>query len=203
MTAMWTLRSAAASPFVRKVRIAAAICGLADRIDVQVTDTSDAAGPLRRENPLGKIPSLVLDDGTVLYDSRVIAEFLDAEAGGGVIIPKGAERFRVLTLQALADGIMDASVLRVYEERWRTPEERGERWMDHQRGKVERGLAALEAAPPKLSGTPDIGEIAVACALGYQDLRFSGEWRKHYPKLVAWLDDFAAKVPSFEETKPS
>ncbi len=201
---MWTLRSASASPFVRKVRIAAAICGLADRIDAQVTDTSDAAGPLRGENPLGKIPALILDDGTVLYDSRVIAEFLDAEAGGGVILPKGgAERLRVLTLQALADGIMDASVLRVYEDRWRAPEQRSERWTDHQKGKVERGLAALEAAPPQLSGTPNIGEIAVACALGYLDLRFAGEWRKSHPRLVAWLDDFAAKVPSFAETRPS
>ncbi len=200
---MWTLRSAAASPFVRKVRIAAAICGLADRIDAQVTDTTDAAGPLRRENPLGKIPALALEDGTVLYDSRVIAEFLDAEAGGGVIIPKGVERFRVLTLQALADGVMDASVLLVYEGRWRIPETHSARWVDHQRGKVERALSVLEAAPPKLSGTPNIGQIAVACALGYQDLRFAGEWREHYPKLVAWLDDFAARVPSFEETKPS
>jgi glutathione S-transferase len=200
---MWTLRSASASPFVRKVQIAAAICGLSDRIDAQATDTTDAAGPLRRENPLGKIPALILEDGTALYDSRVIAEFFDAEAGGGVIIPKGAARFGVLALQALADGIMDASVLRVYETRWRAPETHSARWVEHQTGKVARGLAALEAAPPKLSGTPNIGEIAVACALGYQDLRFAGEWRKSYPKLVAWLDEFAAKVPSFEATKPS
>jgi glutathione S-transferase len=200
---MWTLRSAAASPFVRKVRIAAAVCGLSDRIDVQTVDTNDAAGPLRRENPLGKIPALLLDDGTALYDSRVIAEFFDAEAGGGILIPKGAERIPVLTLQALADGIMDASVLRVYETRWRTPELQSQRWLDYQRGKVERGLDVLEAAPPALSGRPSIGQIAVACVLGYLDLRFAGEWRKSYPKLVAWLDDFSSKVPSFEATRPS
>jgi glutathione S-transferase len=200
---MWTLRSAAASPFVRKVRIAASVCGLTDRIDAQVADTSDAGDPLRHQNPLGKIPALVLEDGTVLYDSRVIAEFFDLEAGEGIIIPKGAERVRVLTLQALADGICDAAVLRVYEERWREPQMRSARWLEHQTGKVDRGLAVLEAAPPVLSGTPNIGQIAVACALGYLDLRAGGEWRKSHPKLVAWLDDFAAKVPSFAETKPS
>jgi glutathione S-transferase len=200
---MWTLRSAAASPFVRKVRIAAAVCGLSDRIDVQTVDTNDAAGPLRRENPLGKIPALVLDDGTALYDSRVIAEFLDAEAGGGILIPKGAEHFPVLKLQALADGICDAAVLRVYEERWRAPEMRSARWLEHQSGKIERALATLEAAPPALSGRPNIGQIAVACALGYLDLRAAGEWRQRYPKLVTWLDDFSSKVPSFEATRPS
>jgi glutathione S-transferase len=200
---MWTLRSAAASPFVRKVRIAAAVCGFADRIEAQVADASDAGDPLRHQNPLGKIPALVLEDGTVLYDSRVIAEFFDLEAGGGVIIPKGAERIRVLTLQALADGIMDAIVLRVYEGRWREPEVQSARWLDYQAGKVDRGVAVLEAAPPTFSGTPNIGQIAVACALGYLDLRAGGEWRKSQPKLVAWLDDFAAKVPSFAETKPS
>jgi glutathione S-transferase len=200
---MWTLRSASASPFVRKVRIAAAVCGLADRLDVQVTDTGDDVGPLRRENPLGKIPALILEDGTALYDSRVIAEFLDTQAGGGVIIPKGTERLAVLTLQALADGLCDAAVLRVYEARWRPEEGRSERWLQHQSGKIERALSSLEASPPKLSDPPNIGQIAVACALGYLDLRAAGEWRKTHPKLVAWLDDFAAKVPSFGETTPS
>jgi len=200
---MWTLRSAAASPFVRKVRIAAAVSGLDGKINAQTVDTNDPESPLRRENPLGKIPALALEDGTVLYDSRVIAEFLDNEAGGGVLIPKGKARLDALTLQALADGICDAAVLRVYEERWRAPEMRSARWVEHQTGKIDRALAALEADTPKLSGKPDIGQIAVACALGYLDLRSSGEWRKNHPKLVAWLDDFAAKVPSFAATSPS
>lgn len=200
---MWTLRAAAASPFVRKVRIAAAVCGLDGRMEIKTADTSDAADPLRRDNPLGKIPVLVLEDGTALYDSRVIVEFLDAEAGGGIILPReGKERFRVLLLQALADGLMDASVLLVYENRWRAPETHSEKWVAHQAGKVERGLASLEASPPALSGTPDIGQIAVACALGYRDLRFAGSWRQTYPRLVAWLGDFAAKVPSFAATAP-
>lgn len=200
---MWTLRSAAASPFVRKVRIAAALCGLDERIKIEVADTTDPADPLRGQNPIGKIPVLILEDGTVLYDSAVIAEFLDAEAGGGVIIPTGADHFRVLTMQALADGIMEASVLRIDETRFRTPEMYSARWLENQTGKVERGLATFEAAPPPLSSPPNVGQIALACALGYLDFRFEGKWRETYPGLVAWLDDFATRVPSFEATRPS
>lgn len=198
---MWTLRNAAASPFGRKVRIAAAVCGLDGRIETVVADTNDPGDPLRGQNPLGKIPTLILEDGTALYDSRVIVEFLDQEAGGGVLIPNGKERIPVLTMQALADGIMDASLLQIYEVRYRTPETYNQRWLDNHRSKVERGLAPLEASPPTLSARPHIGQIALACALGYLDLRFEGKWRGTYPRLVAWLDDFAAKVPSFEATR--
>ena len=200
---MWTLRSAPPSPFGRKVRIAAAICGLSGRISVEATDTTDPGDSIRRQNPLGKIPALILEDGTVLFDSRVIVEFLDGEAGGNVIIPAGAERFRALTLQALADGIMEAALLQVYEKRWRAAEVQHRPWMDHQAGKVERGLAVLEADPPALDRTPVVGHIALACTLGYLDLRFEGDWRKAHPRLVAWLDRFADAVPSFAETRPS
>src|SRR5215204_2291311 len=117
---MWILKSAPASPFGRKVKIAAAICGFSDRLAIEGTDTGDPADSIRRQNPLGKIPTLVLEDGTTLFDSRVIVEFLDAEAGGGKIIPAGGrERFAALRSQALADGIMDAALLQVYEKRWR------------------------------------------------------------------------------------
>ena len=106
-----------------------------------------------------------------------------------------------LRLQALADGILDASLLLVYEKRFR-PEERHERkWIDYQSEKVKRGLDVLEKDPPAIDATPNVGQIALACALGYQDLRFQGLWRKSYPKLVAWLDDFARRVPSFGTTK--
>ena len=200
---MWVLRSAPASPFGRKVRIAAALCGLSERISVEATDTTDPGDSIRRQNPLGKIPALILEDGTVLFDSRVIVEFLDGEAGGNVIIPAGAERFRALTLQALADGMMEAALLQVYEKRWRAAEVQHRPWMDHQAGKVERGLAVLEAGPPALDGTPHVGQIALACALGYLDLRFEGTWRESHSHLVQWLDGFAAAVPSFAETRPS
>ena len=200
---MWVLKSAPASPFGRKVRIAAALCGFSDRITVEGTDTIDPADSIRRQNPLGKIPALILENGATLFDSRVIVEFLDAEAGGGIVIPAGPERFPALTLQALADGVMDAALLQVYEKRWRAAEVQHRPWMDHQAGKVDRGLAVLEADPPTLADTPDVGRIALACALGYLDLRFEGTWRESHPRLVAWLQKFDAAVPSFAETRPS
>jgi glutathione S-transferase len=198
------LRSSPASPFGRKVRIAAMILGLDGRITVEAADTADPADTVRRQNPLGKIPTLVADDGLVLFDSRVILEYLDHLAGGGRIIPtEPAARFAALRLQALADGIMDASILRVYEGRWRDPAKHEPKWVEHQAGKVARGLAALEAAPPTLAAPPDVGQIAVACVLAYQDFRFQGAWRKDHPRLVKYLDAFAAAVPAFAATGPS
>jgi glutathione S-transferase len=200
---MWILKSADASPFVRKVKIGAALCGLADRIRIEATDTRSPDDPIRGINPLGKIPTLVLEDGKALFDSRVILEFFDVEAGGGVIIPgPGRARFDALTLQALADGIMDAGVICVYEERWRPPEARQKPWLDHQQGKIDRALAAFEASPPAVSAKPHVGQIALACALGYLDLRFAGAWRTNHPRLVAWLADFDRAVPSFAATRP-
>lgn len=197
---MLVLRSAPPSPYGRKVKISAYHIGLMDRIEIVNADTNDPSEKLRQQNPLGKIPTLVLDDGTALYDSRVICEYLDHLAGGGVLIPAGAARFPQLVLQALADGIMDACLLQVYEARWRTEDRRDQKWLDHHAGKVSRAMATLEANPPGLSDIC-IGEIAVACALGYQDLRFGGEWRTTHPRLVSWLDRFASLVPSFEKTR--
>jgi glutathione S-transferase len=98
---------------------------------------------------------------------------------------------------------MDASVLLVYEGRWRPPERHEPKWIDLQSGKVARALAALEAAPPPApTAPPDVGQIALACALGYRDFRFPGSWRKDHPRLVAWLGDFAGRVPAFAATAP-
>ena len=196
------LRSSPASPFVRKARIAAGMLGLADKIDVRETDLNDPGDSIRVQNPLGKIPALILDDGTVYYDSRVILEVLDHLAGGGRIIPREpTARFAALRLQALCDGILDASVLLVYEERYRPADKKVQAWIDRQAGKVARSLAALEAAPPALDPTPNVGQIALACVLGYRDLRFGGTWRNDYPRLLAWHDKFAAQVPTFAQTK--
>jgi len=196
------LRSTPASPFARKALIAMSVLGLADRIDVRETDLNDPGDPIRVQNPLGKIPALVLDDGTVYYDSRVILEVLDHLAGGGRIIPREpTARFAVMRLQALCDGILDAGVLLVYEGRYRPADMKVQAWVDRQAGKVARGLAALEAAPPALTPIPDVGQITLACALGYGDLRFGGSWRKDHPRLVAWHDEFAAQVPAFAATK--
>ncbi|RXT48290.1 glutathione S-transferase [Bosea sp. Tri-44] len=194
------LRSSPTSPFGRKIKIAIAELGLEDRIEIVPADTNDPAESLRRQNPLGKVPTLVFEDGTTLFDSRVIAEYLNHLAGGGRLFPAGEDRFAQLRLQAVADGVCDAGLLQVYELRLRTAEMRNAAWTENQAGKVARALASLEAAPP-VYDRPRIGEIALACALGYLDLRFEGVWRAGHPALVAWLDTFAAKVPAFEATR--
>jgi glutathione S-transferase len=196
------LRSSPASPFARKIRIAISLLGLAGKIDVRATDLNDPTDTIRKQNPLGKIPALILDDGTTYYDSRVILEYLDELAGGRKIIPRGGPpRFAVLRLQALCDGMLDAGVLLVYENRYRPAGMQVQLWVERQSEKIARGLDALEAAPPELTALPDVGQIGLACVLGYCDLRFGGTWRKDHPKLVAWLDQFAAQVPAFAETK--
>jgi glutathione S-transferase len=198
---MMILRSGPPSPFGRKVKIVASVLGLTEEINVVMADTVDPADPLRGDNPLGKIPTLVLEDGMVIHDSAVIVEYLDMRAGGGGVIPKaGLERIRVLTLQSLADGLMEAALLQVYEGRWRAADKQDAKWLAHQAGKVSRALAYLEAHPPALNGKLDVGIISVACALGYLDLRFAGAWRADHPALVAWLDAFAGQVPAFEAT---
>ena len=111
-------------------------------------------------------------------------------------------RLAALRLEALADGLTDASILVVYEARWRPADKREQKWLDHQAGKAARALAALEQSPPTIGATPTVGDIALACALGYRDFRFEGAWRTDHPRLVAWLDDFAARVPSFAATRP-
>ncbi|MBY0532084.1 MAG: glutathione S-transferase family protein [Xanthobacteraceae bacterium] len=199
---MLILRSSPPSPFGRKIKIAASILGLSDQIKIETTDTNDPSDSIRKQNPLGKIPALVLEDGSALFDSPVILEYLDALAGGGKIIPReGNPRWGALRLHAIADGIMDAALLQVYEKRFRPEEHWVAKWTGYQAEKVTRALDVLEAAPPPLPPVPDIGHIGLACALGYLDLRFEGKWRAKYPKLVAWLDNFAAKIPAFEKTK--
>jgi glutathione S-transferase len=198
------LRFSPTSPFVRKISIAIRVLGLADRIKIEPVGLDDPADSIRVQNPLGKVPALVLDDGTSYYDSRVILEYLDQLAGGGRIIPRaGPARFEALRLQALCDGVLDSAVLMVYESRYRPEDKRVQAWVDRQQGKIDRALAALEAAPPKLTPVPDVGQIALACTLGYGDLRFGGTWRKAHPKLVAWLDAFAAQNPGYAATAPT
>ena len=200
---MLTVRTGAGSPFGRKARIAISVLGLDGKVAVEPAANQDPADPIRKQNPLGKVPVLILDDGSALFDSPVILEYLDMLAGGGKIIPAEKKaRFEALRLQALADGILDASILLVYEGRYRAKEKHEQKWLDLQSGKVARGMAELEAKPPGLGTPPTVGEITLACALGYGDFRFEGRWRKDYPKLVAWLDKFAAQVPAFDATKP-
>jgi len=200
---MMILRSAGPSPFGRKVKLATAILGLEDQIHVEAADSNVPADDLLQQNPLGKIPVLVLDDGTSLFDSRVILDYLDHVAGGGKILPTGDGRYPALRLQALADGIMDAALLQVYEGRFRPEELHHQPWLDRQAGKVARALASLEPEPPMMGKPPHVGHISLACALGYLDFRFEGRWRDGHPKLVGWLDAFASLVPAYAETVPS
>ena len=197
------IRTSFGSPFGRKTRIAVSVLGLDGKVKVESATTTDPSDPLRQQNPLGKIPVLILDDGSALYDSPVILEYLDHLAGGGKIIPTDFKpRIDALKLQALADGIMDASILIVYEGRYRPAEKHEQKWLDLQQGKIDRALAALESSPPGLDAPPHIGQITLACALGYREFRFPGTLKKNCPRLSAWLDNFAARVPSFEATKP-
>ena len=197
---MMILKSSGPSPFGRKVKIAAAMLGLSDRIEIVKTDTADPNDRIRIHNPLGKIPALILDDGPTLYDSRVILEYLDYRAGGGRIIPTPSdERFRALTEAALADGITDAAILQIYEIRFRAEAAREPSWIAYQAEKVERALAAFERMTP--DGPRTVADIALACALGYLDLRFEGRWREGHPRLVSWLANFEEDTPSFEATR--
>jgi glutathione S-transferase len=200
---MVTVRTGNRSPFGRKIRIAVNVLGLERDVAVEEASTVDPADPIRQQNPLGKVPVLILDDGASLYDSPVILEYLDYRAGGNRIVPKDPPaRFAALRLQALGDGIMDASVLINYEARFRPAQNQEPKWLDLQAGKVARALGVLEAAPPAIGTPPDVGQITLACALGYRDFRFPGSWRGEHPRLAAWLGEFAARVPAFAATTP-
>jgi len=196
-----TLRSTLTSPFGRKTRMAALVLGVSERLTLHPADTLNETDTLREQNPLGKMPCLLLPDGTALYDSRTIIEFLQELSAGALLIPAyGVARYTALTRAVLADGIADAALLMVYEGRFREPGTHSERWLAHQRGKVARALAAFEAAPPPVAPT-DVVAIALSCALGYLDWRKPVAWRENHPRLVQWLDAFAAHEPAFNATK--
>ncbi len=201
---MMRLMYAAASPFVRKVVMTARIKGVFDQLSLELGDTRGAHNPLLiAANPLAKIPSLVLADGIQLFDSRVICEYLDSLAPTPPLYPaSGMDRYRCLTRVALADGIMDAALLIVYEDRYRPADKHVPEWLARQQAKIDHALSALNASPPAWTGQPDAGDIALACALGYLDLRFNGTWRPAHPALVAWLGRFAAAVPAYDATMP-
>lgn len=195
------LRSTLTSPFGRKVRFSMAVLGIADRIEVIPADTRGENDSLREQNPLGKMPCLLLDDGTAVYDSRVIMEYLDRWSGRNILFPATTlARARAQTKATLADGIADAALLMVYEGRFREPEQKSDVWHMHQRGKVERGLAAMAADLPDPTRT-DIVSISLACALGYLDWREPVEWRSRFPALVDWLERFAQSEPAFNATQ--
>jgi glutathione S-transferase len=197
------LRHNPASPYVRKVMIAAHELGLAGRIELLSTAVSpvETNAALAAENPLMKIPALTTDDGEVLFDSPVICEYLDSLAGGGKIFPPaGTARWTALRQQALGDGILDALILCRYEVAARPEEKRHAAWTGGQMRKAHQGLAALERED--LSGLRTIGAITAGCTLGYLDFRFPNDgWRERHAKLAAWYQE-VERLPSMQATKP-
>ena len=199
-TETFILRSSPTSPFARKVRMAIDVLGLADRFTLVATDAADPT--LRDQNPLGKYPCLVRADGSAVYDSSVIVEFLQLVAGTERLLPgAGEQRIAMLTLSRLADGIIDAGALVIYEDRYHDAARRSEDWLAHQRGKIRRALAVFEAAPPDPAQTNAV-TIALACALGFLDRRQAVAWRPSCPRLVRWLAAFSEHEPAFGRTRP-
>ncbi len=198
------LYHAPASPFVRKVMVLLHEAKAVDRVEiVPVSGTPLDPGTLPVDrNPLGKIPALERPDGPTLYDSRVICRYLDDLLGAG-LYPAAPHLWDTLVLEATADGIADAAVVMRYEEHVRAPESRSPDWVEAQWRKIDRALAAIEGRwMSHLHGPVDMGHIALGCALGYLDFRFSArDWRAAHPVLAGWWGDFSAR-PALLATAP-
>ncbi len=196
------------SPYVRKVRIVMA----EKKLDYQfgIEDVWAEATSMADANPLGKVPCLVMEGGEAVFDSRVIVEYLDTLSPVGKLIPSsGRERAEVKTWEALADGLLDASVLARLEATWggRSEGQRSQAWIDRQMRKVDDALKAMSAGLADkafCSGVHfSLSDVAVGCALGYLDLRFAQvDWRAAHPNL-ARLHDKLMQRPSFIDTEPS
>jgi glutathione S-transferase len=189
------LHYSANSPFARKVMACAVARGIADRIETVGSNPHVSPDDLLRSNPLSKIPCLVLEDGTAIFDSPVICEYLDSVGEANGLFPSsGTPRWvRISVMHALADGIADALVARRMHGGAPMDEARTA-FLARQKAAVARGLAVLESDPPK--GLSDIGAIAVACALGYLDFRFADEpWRDAHPRLAAWFAEVSPLEP--------
>jgi glutathione S-transferase len=193
-----------ASPYVRKVLVVAREVGLEDRIE----RLPAAAGPVKRDdtirphNPIGQVPTFLTDDGTAIYDSRVICEYLDAE-GRGAMFGSGAERWRNLTNAALGDGLLGAALLARYEAVLRPADLRWEDWTRGQMAKIADAADRIEALAPGLDDRVDIGTITFGCALGYLDFRFPDlPWREGRPAASAWFERLGER-PSMAATVPT
>lgn len=194
------------SPFVRKIEVFAIENNLTAQIEkIQISTSAVAQDKqLGTANPIGKIPTLILDDDSVLYDSRVICQYLDTQHDNASFYSvDGADKWQILRLEALCDGISDAAVAAQYEKALRPNEKVWADWVEAQLGKVHAGIGALEKDVALLTNTPiNVTHIAAACALGYVDFRHKSEdWRSKNPNIAAWLTEFN-KRPSMQQTKP-
>ena len=191
------------SPFVRKVNVFASEAGLAEKIEWVKTNPWQAEDILTAENPLSKIPTLITDDDEVIYDSRVICEYLDTQHNGNKFHPENSdERWQVLRLQALADGILEAGIARFLEKK-RSVEQQSIDWDNTQRDAIKRGLDYLESTVSVWGNHLDIGVITIACTLGWLDFRIPNEdWREKCPQLKTWFTEFS-KRESMLTTMPA
>jgi glutathione S-transferase len=203
---MMQLLYAPTSPYVRKVMVCAHLTGQAERIEW----LESAAHPIRRDpriarhNPLAKVPTLILESGRSLFDSRTICEYLAASGAATNLFPEqGEDRWRALTLQSLGDGLLDAALLARYETFARPPELQWQDWRQAQLGKVSACLDLIEDEARSLRGDgPTIGEVTIGCALGYIDFRFPElEWRITRPQAARWNEAFQA-TPAMSATIP-
>jgi glutathione S-transferase len=193
-----------ASPYVRKVLVVAMESGLTDRIEIAPVLLTPVKpdDTLNAENPLGKIPALLTDDGTVLYDSRVICEYVDGLGDRQLFPAAGPARWTALRRQALADGICDAAILVRYEGFIRPAEHQWDNWIAAQKSKFMRAVAALETEAATLGDTVDIGTLSVAIALAYLDFRNADDnWRAAAPELARWHEQFYQRE-SLQQTQP-
>lgn len=191
------------SPYARKVLMLLWETGLIEKVELEIAAPWNVDTSVPKDNPLGKIPVLILVDGTQLYDSRVICEYFDALHGKEKLFPQsGMARWTALRRQALGDGIMDAAAAAYVETVFHDEEKRSVDWDRRQRSKIERALAALEMEAGDLSANFTIGHLAILSALGYLDLRFADiGWRNGRPELKAWFERESARR-SFRETIP-
>lgn len=195
------LRYSSTSPYVRKVMVVAKETGLDGKIQTVETKLGPDSDILQ-QNPLGKVPTMILDDGFVIFDSPVICEYVDSQSKGAKMFPPaGPARWKALAMQALGDGLMDASLSR-RGEMMRPADKQSPDALTKQAGVMNRALDALEKRVGELDGPVTIGQVTVGCALGYLDLRFADDqWRKSRPKLAAWFEAFS-KRPSMSSTVP-
>ena len=192
------------SPFVRKVTTLIHHADLNDRIElINVKTTAlSVADEARTANPLGKIPVMILEDGKAIFDSRVITRYLDEFAGSNLYPQE--KIYDILTLEALADGIMESAVSITYESKLRPQNEQSPSWMEAQWSKVLHAVKALDDGEFKaMDSETNMGQIAVACALGYLDFRHNArQWRSGHSNLASW-DDEMMKLPALIKTIPT
>lgn len=192
-----------ASPYVRKVMIVAHEMGLTDKLEL-VTGSGSPLAPNPETvamNPLGRIPALTLDDGTLLSDSRVICRYFN-HLGGGALYSSGADEFPIIAREALAEGIIDSALLIVYEGRLRPEELQFQAYIDGQMGKIERGMAAFNTRINEMSGDVTIDKLVLGTACGYLNFRMPDMgWQGRYPDLAAWFAEFEQR-PSIQATMP-